>query len=206
MEQDTKEIIQFKHIDHEQVAEKQQAALRAKFEEYLAKQKTACKKRTTLHGAFGGEEHQKRVQSISEYQTEVEIELDVEEEKAAEIKNQVQTAKNSPEAQQHRAATASEEVAEMQQELRDSVKVQAAETQELTRTQHEDGKQDAWNGHAQVASQAMAAPEEYGPDAERQEVKRDEQEFRTAQQQVKKTTLGRARREREERDHQRVRV
>ena len=28
-------------------------------------------------------------------------------------------------------------------------------TQELTRTQHEDGKQDAWNGHAQVASQAM---------------------------------------------------
>ena len=42
----------------------------------------------------------------------------------------------------------------------------------------------------------MAVPEESGPDAERQEVKRDEQEFRTAQQQVKKTTLGRARRER----------
>ena len=63
-------------------------------------------------------------------------------------------------------------------EWRDSVKVQA------------------WNGHAQVASQAMAVPEEYGPDAERQEVKRNEQEFRTAQQQVKKTTLGRARRER----------
>ena len=69
-------------------------------------------------------------------------------------------------------------------------------TQELTRTQHDDGKQDAWNGHAQVASQAMAVPEEYGPGAERQEVKRDEQEFRTAQQQVKKMTLGRARRER----------
>ena len=62
---------------------------------------------------FGGEEQQKRVQSISEYQTEVETELDVEEEKAAEIKNQVQTAKNSHEAQQHRAATASKEVAEM---------------------------------------------------------------------------------------------
>ena len=42
----------------------------------------------------------------------------------------------------------------------------------------------------------MTVLEEYGPDAERQEVKRDEQEFRTAQQQVKKTTLGRARRER----------
>ena len=41
MPQDTKEIIQFMYIDHEQVAEKQQAALRAKFEEYLAKQKAA---------------------------------------------------------------------------------------------------------------------------------------------------------------------
>ena len=49
-------------------------------------------------------------------------------------------------------------------------------------------KQDTWNGHAQVASQAMAVPDEYGPDAERQEVKRDEQEFTTPQQQVKKTT------------------
>ena len=41
-----------------------------------------------------------------------------------EIKKQVQTAKNAPEAIQHRAATASKEVAEMQQEWRDSVKVQ----------------------------------------------------------------------------------
>ena len=47
--------------------------------------------------------------------------------KVAEIKNQVQSAKNSLEAQQYRAATASTEVAEMQQEWRDSVKVQAAE-------------------------------------------------------------------------------
>ena len=123
MPQDTKEIIQFEHTHHEQVAEKQQTALRAMFEEYLAKQKAAYKKRATLHGATGGEELQKRVQSISEYQTEVEIELDVEEEKAAEITRQVQTAKNSPEAQQHRAATASKEVAEMQQDWRDSLKV-----------------------------------------------------------------------------------
>ena len=62
---------QLEHVDHEQVAEKEPAALR---------------KRATLHGAIGGEEQQKRVQSISEYQTEVEIELDVAEEKAAEIK------------------------------------------------------------------------------------------------------------------------
>ena len=67
MPQDTKEIIQFKHIDHGQVAEKQQAALRAKFEEYLAKQKAAYKKPATLLGAIGGEEQQKRVQSILEY-------------------------------------------------------------------------------------------------------------------------------------------
>ena len=116
MPQDTKEIIQFKHIHHEQVAEQQQA-----------KQKAAYKKRAILHGAIGGEEQQKCVQSISEYQTEVETELDVEKEKAAAIKNQVQTAKNPPEAQQHRAITASKEVAEMQQEWRDSVKLQAAE-------------------------------------------------------------------------------
>ena len=114
---------------------------------------------------FGREEQQKRVQSISEYQTEVEIELDVEDEKAAEIKNQVQTAKNSLEAQQHRAATASKEVAVRCNRSGETVsKFKLQRTQELTRTQHEDGKQDAWNGHAQVASQAMAVPEEYGPD------------------------------------------
>ena len=65
----------------------------------------------------------------------------------------------------------------------------------MTRTQREDAKQDASNGHAQVASQAMAVPEVYWPDADRNEVKRDEQELRTAQQQVKKTTEARARRE-----------
>ena len=79
--------------------------------------------------------------------------------------------KNSLEAQQQQATTESKEVAEMQQECRVSA-------QELSRTQRQDGKQDAWNGHAQVASQAKAAPEEYEPDAERQEVRRDEQEFR----------------------------
>ena len=66
-----------------------------------------------MHGAIGGVKQQKRVEGILEYQTEVEIELDVEEEKAAEIKNQFHTAKNFPEAQQHRAAAASKEVAEM---------------------------------------------------------------------------------------------
>ena len=74
-------------------------------------------------------------------------------------------------------------------------KVKLQRAQQLPRTQREDGTQDAWNGHAQVASQAKAVPEEYEPDAARQEVRRDEQEFRTAQQQVKKMTQARARSE-----------
>ena len=126
--QDTKDIIQVEHVDHEQVAEKQQAALRAKFEEYLAMQKAAYKKRETLHAwcHWWRRAAETCAEYLSEYQTEVETELDVEEEKAAEIKNQAQTAKNSQEAQQHRAATASKEVAEVQPEWRDSVKVQTA--------------------------------------------------------------------------------
>ena len=55
------------------------------------------------------------------HQAEVKAEFHVEEEKAAEIKNQVQTAKNSPEVQQHRAAAGLKEVAEMQQKCGDSV-------------------------------------------------------------------------------------
>ena len=149
-----------------------------------------------MQGDTGGEEQQKRAESILEYQTEVEIELDVEEEKAAEIKNQVHTAKNSPETQQHRAATGRRRCLRCNRSGETVSKLNRQRTQEPTRTQREDGKQDAWNGHAQVASQAMTVPEEYGQDTERQEVKRDEQEFRTAQQQVKKTTQARARRER----------
>ena len=80
-----------------------------------------------MHETSAAEEQQKRVQSMLEYQTDGKIELDVEEEKAAEIKNQVQTAKNLLEALQQQAATASKEVAEMHQEWRDSVNVQAAE-------------------------------------------------------------------------------
>ena len=52
------------------------------------------------------------------HQVVVEAEFHAEEEKVAEIKNQVQTAKNSPEALQHRAAAELKEVAEMQQECR----------------------------------------------------------------------------------------
>ena len=48
MPQDIRGIIQFKHIDHEQVDEKQQAALRAKSKENLAKQNAESKKRSTM--------------------------------------------------------------------------------------------------------------------------------------------------------------
>ena len=64
----------------------------------------------------------------SEHQAEVEAEFHVEEKKAAEVKKQVQTAKNSPEAQQLRAAAALKEVAEMQQKC-------SYNAQERSRTQ-----------------------------------------------------------------------
>ena len=110
-----KEIIQFKHIDHEQVDEKQQAALRAQFKENFAKQNAESKKRSTMHETSAAEEQQNRAGSILEHQTEFEVEFHIEDEKGGEIKNQVQTVKNSLEAQQQQATTASEEVAEMQQ-------------------------------------------------------------------------------------------
>ena len=55
-------------------------------------------------------------------------EFHVKEEKAVEIKEQVRTAKNSPDAQQFRAAAALKEVAEMQQKCSYSVKVQVPES------------------------------------------------------------------------------
>ena len=109
MSQDTKEIIQFKNFDHEQVAEKQQAALRAKFEEYLAKKKATYKKRATLHGALV----EKSSRNVCRVSRSTKLKLRPSLTLKRRNKNQVQTAKNSPEAQQHRPATASKEVAEM---------------------------------------------------------------------------------------------
>ena len=61
------------------------------------------------------------------HRAEVETKFHVEEEKAAEIKKQVHTAKNSPEAQQLLAPAALKEVAEMQHKCNYSVKDQVAE-------------------------------------------------------------------------------
>ena len=166
--QDTKEIIQYKHIDHEQVDEKQQAALRAKFKENLAEPNAESKKRSTTRETSAAEEQQNRAESILEHQTEVEVEFHVEGEKAW-----------------LRCNRSGETVSQFNMQR----------AQELTRPQREDGMQDARNGHAQVASRAKAEPEEYGQDAERQDVRQDEQEFRTAQQQIKKMTQARNRSE-----------
>ena len=68
-----------------------------------------------------------RRRKILKHHAEVVAEFHVEEEKATEIKKQVQTAKNSPDAQQHRAVAGLKEVAEMQQKCSDSVKVEVTE-------------------------------------------------------------------------------
>ena len=79
MPQDIKETIQFKHIDHEQVDEKQQAALRAKFKDNLAKHNAESKKRSTMHETSAAEEEQNRAESILEHQTEFKVEFHFEE-------------------------------------------------------------------------------------------------------------------------------
>ena len=146
--QDTKEIIQSEHIDHEQVDEKQQAVLRAKFRENLAKQNAESKKRSTMRETSAAEEQQNHAESILENQTEVEVEFHIEEEKAAEIKNQGSNGEDF-------TATTSNHSVEGGNRSAETV----SKAQELMRTQREDGKQDAWNGHAQEASQAKAVPE-----------------------------------------------
>ena len=78
-----------------------------------------------------------RTKTLS-HQARIEAEFHVEEEKAAEIKKQVQTAKNSPEAQQLRAAAALKEVAEMQQNAIRVAKFKLQRAQERSRTQRED--------------------------------------------------------------------
>ena len=66
----------------------------------------------------------------------------------------------------------------------------------LPRRQFEDGRQNAWNKHALVALHSWTVPDEYGPDVERQDVKRDEKEYGTVQQQVKTMTQSRVRSDR----------
>ena len=110
--------IQFMQVDPEHVDEcKPHSQILAKWDR--GAQGTSGNTRTPLLMS--------RRKTLKKHQAEVEAEFHVEEEKAAEIKNQVQTAKNSPEARQHRAAAGLKEVAEMQQKCSDSVKVEVTE-------------------------------------------------------------------------------
>ena len=107
MPQDIKETIWFKRIHHEQVNEKQQAALRVKFKENLAKQNAESKKRSTMYETSAAEEQQNRAKSILEHQTEYEIE-------------RIGCRKKISEIQQQQAITKLKEV-----KCSDSVKVQS---------------------------------------------------------------------------------
>ena len=82
MPQDIKETIQFKHIDHEQVDEKQQAALRAKFKENLAKQNAESKERSTMH-----ETSANRAENILEHQTEFDVATGVQRQRTRAVEN-----------------------------------------------------------------------------------------------------------------------
>ena len=136
------------------------------------------------------------------HQAEVEAEFLVEEEKAAEIKKQVQTANNSPEAQQLRAAAALKDVAEMQEKCSYSVKVQVAESTRAV-------KNTAWRRIAGRMEQTVASKDNNRKVWARRRTPRSwvrrtrtsdatpcmSREFRTAQKQVKKMTRAKARSE-----------
>ena len=81
-----------------------------------------------MKGTRNKRQHEETGEKNLKHQAEIEAEFHVEEEKAAEIENQVQTATNSPDAQQPRAAAALKEVAKMQREYSDSVKVRVAKS------------------------------------------------------------------------------
>ena len=112
MLQDTKEIIQFEHIDHEQVDEKQLAVLRAKFKDNLAKQNAESKKRSTMREQ-GLQKNSRIVRRVLSTNLKLRSSFALKKRKAAETKNQVQTVKIS---HQQQATTASKEVTGVQRQ------------------------------------------------------------------------------------------
>ena len=74
----------------------------------FAKQDAAYNKQAALRDVIAAEEQRKLEVKTLECQTEAEAEILIEEEKAAEIKNNVQMVKNSLESHQHQAVTAIE--------------------------------------------------------------------------------------------------
>ena len=85
------------HVDPEQVAEKEQAALRAVTNASLAKQGAVSKKQAALLWAAAAEEQQKIADEALEHQAEIEAETRVEEGTAAVLTSQVETVINKDE-------------------------------------------------------------------------------------------------------------
>ena len=97
MRTDAPNIVESEHVHSEQVAEKEQAALRAETDASLAKQAAASKIQAALREAAAAEEQQKITEEALEHQAEIEAETRVEERKAAEVKSQVETVFNKDE-------------------------------------------------------------------------------------------------------------
>ena len=114
--------------------------MRAKLKENLAKQNAESKKRSTMRETSAAEGQQNRAESILEHQTGFEVEFHIDEERLQRPRTRFEQwrihLKRS--SSKHRSV-----------ETVSKFNLQRA--QELTRTQREDGKQDARKGHAQVA-------------------------------------------------------
>ena len=88
MRSDTPDIVEYEHVDSEQVAEKEQAASHAETDANLAKRAAVSKFKQHI------------AEEALEHQPEVEAEIRVEEETAAELKSQAETVKKSLEEQE----------------------------------------------------------------------------------------------------------
>ena len=91
------DIVEYEHVDPEQVAEKEQAASRAETGASLAKQAALSKKQAARREATAAEEQQKIAEEALEHQAEIEAETRVEEGTAALLKRQVETVINKDE-------------------------------------------------------------------------------------------------------------
>ena len=94
MRTDASDIVENEHVDPEQDAEKEQAALRAETRASLTKQAAVSKKQAALREDAAAEEQQKIAEEALEHQAEIEAETRVEEGTAALLKSQVETVIN----------------------------------------------------------------------------------------------------------------
>ena len=101
---DTPDIIEYEHVDPGQVAESELVASQAETDASLAKQAALSKFQAAQQEAAAAEQH--IAEEALGHQAEMEAEIRVEDEKAAELKSKVATAKKSPEKQQHRTEAA----------------------------------------------------------------------------------------------------